>query len=190
MSDDLDFSELSDDQIVELAVALAREAMRRNPALQAAFAQALLDERERVEAAARGSARVKQAAAQRLEQDAERAELAAERERRRQRIHGALVAYLARLAEIIGRPLGELTLVWKPKDYGRGPGPRLQVNQGATGADVRWHLLDFVAVDERLYTSPGLRSRQTELLPWFREVAAVANAFGLVHTFVVKGIEA
>lgn len=45
--DELDFSGLSDDQLVELAIAIAKEAARRNPALQAAFAEALATERRR-----------------------------------------------------------------------------------------------------------------------------------------------
>lgn len=189
MSDDLDFSELSDDQLVELAVALAREAMRRNPALQAAFAQALLDERERVEAAARGGARAKREAAQQLEEEMHRAAAAMAREQRRRRVQAALAAYLGRLAELLGKPVGEMTLVWKPKDFGRGPGPRLQVNQGTTGAEARWHLLDFVELDQRLYTSPGLHGRQADLLPWCREAAAAVHALGVKGTIVIKGAE-
>ncbi len=48
--DELDFSGLSDDQLVELAIAIAKEAARRNPALQAAFAEALATEREKIDA--------------------------------------------------------------------------------------------------------------------------------------------
>lgn len=77
--EELDFSDLTDDQIVELAVALAREAMRRNPALAAAFEQSLLDERARVEAAARGTEQAKRAAAAELEAQAKRAEAARQR---------------------------------------------------------------------------------------------------------------
>lgn len=50
--DELDFSGLSDDQLVELAIAIAKEAARRNPALQAAFAEALATEREKIPATA------------------------------------------------------------------------------------------------------------------------------------------
>ncbi|WP_221175624.1 hypothetical protein, partial [Xanthomonas vasicola] len=72
---------------------------------------------------------------------------------------------------------------------GRGPGPRLQVNQGTTGAEVLWHLLDFVEMDQRLYTSPGLHARQAQLLPWCRETAAAVHALGIDRTIVIKGIE-
>ncbi|WP_222431071.1 hypothetical protein, partial [Xanthomonas vasicola] len=187
--DDLEFYGLTDDQIIELAVGLAREAMRRNPALQAAFAQALLDERERVEAAARGARRARLEAAHALEQQTHRAAAAIAREQRRQRVQTTLAAYLVRLAELIEKPASDLTLVWKPKDYGRGPGPRLQVNQGTTGAEVLWHLLDFVEMDQRLYTSPGLHARQAQLLPWCRETAAAVHALGIDRTIVIKGIE-
>ncbi|MCV6328583.1 hypothetical protein [Pseudomonas aeruginosa] len=55
--DELDFSGLSDDQLVELAIAIAKEAARRNPALQAAFAEALATEREKIDARLRGAER-------------------------------------------------------------------------------------------------------------------------------------
>nr|EKU4118476.1 hypothetical protein [Pseudomonas aeruginosa] len=55
--DELDFSGLSDDQLVELAIAIANEAARRNPALQVAFSEALATEKEKIEARLRGAER-------------------------------------------------------------------------------------------------------------------------------------
>jgi hypothetical protein len=187
--DDLDLSDLSDDQVVGLAVALAREAMRRNPALQAAFQQAIIDERARVEAAANGTARVKQAALQRIREQAERAELEVQRERLRRRVQDALAGYLCQAAAITGRPPAELTLVWKRRDFTRGSGPRLQLNAGATGEDASWHLVDFLEASQQLHTSPGLHDKHATLLPWAREACAAIRALGIDRATVIKGIE-
>ncbi|WP_218777862.1 hypothetical protein, partial [Pseudomonas aeruginosa] len=58
--DELDFSGLSDDQLVQLAIAIAKEAARRNPALQASFPEALATEREKIVARLRGAERARQ----------------------------------------------------------------------------------------------------------------------------------
>ncbi len=190
MSENLDFSDLSDDQIVGLAVALAQEAMRRNPALSAAFAQALLDERERVEAAARGSQQAKQHAARVIAEQAEKAELEVQRERLRQQRQAALAQYLRRAADITGRAVSELTLVWKRhEDFQPKSGPHLQLNAGATGASSSWHLVNYSERTQQLRTSPALHVKQADLLPWAREVCAAVRALGVDHTTVIKGIE-
>lgn len=187
--DDLDFSDLTDDQIVELAVALAREAMRRNPALAAAFEQSLLDERARVEAAARGTERAKRAAAAELEAQAQRAEAARQQEQLRQRQQFALAEYLRRVAGIIGKSPAEITLVWNRTHFERGKGAKLQINQGATGTETRWHLIDYVPSTDQLYTSPGLHKLHAELLPWCREAVAAIRALDLRTGIAIKGIE-
>lgn len=187
--DDLDFSDLTDDQIVELAVALAREAMRRNPALAAAFEQSLLDERARVEAAARGTEQAKQAAAAELEAQAARAEAARQQERLRQRRQFALAEYLRQVAGIISKSPAEITLVWNCAHFERGKGPKLQVNQGATGTDANWHLIDYVPSVDQLYTSPGLHKLHAALHPWCRETVATIRALDLRTSIAIKGIE-
>ena len=57
---DLDFSGLTDDQVVELARAAAREAVLRNPAAKAALEQAIATEAEQLDAEAKGGAAAKQ----------------------------------------------------------------------------------------------------------------------------------
>jgi len=187
--DALDFSDLTDDQVVELATALAREAMRRNPALAAAFEQSLLDERARVEAAARGTERAKRAAAAELEAQAQRAEAARQQEQLRQRQQFALAEYLRQAAGIISKSPAEITLVWNRTHFERGKGPKLQINQGATGTETRWHLIDYVPSTDQLYTSPGLHKLHAELLPWCREAVAAIHALGLRTSIAIKGIE-
>ncbi|HMQ97243.1 MAG TPA: hypothetical protein PKC42_04050 [Candidatus Nanoperiomorbaceae bacterium] len=187
--EELDFSDLTDDQIVELAVALAREAMRRNPALAAAFEQSLLDERARVEAAARGTEQAKRAAAAELEAQAKRAEAARQKEQLRRRQQTILAEYLRRAALVIGKPAADITLVWNLSHFERGKGPKLQINQGATGTDTRWHLVDYVPATDQLYTSPGLHKKHADLLPWCRETVAAIHALNLRKSIAIKGIE-
>lgn len=188
MSDGLDFSDLTDDQIVGLATALAREAMSRDPALQAAFKQSLLDEKERVEAAAKGSERARRAERARVEKQAQAAALAQIKERERQRVHNALIAYLRAIADVIGHEISNLTLVWSQLNYGRG-GHRLQINLGKTNELVRWHLIDYGADDERLYVSPGLRRKESEIMPWCREAVAAIRALQIDRTTIIRGID-
>ena len=186
----LDFSDLNDDQLVELAVELAREAMRRNPALVAAFEQALLDEYERVAAAARGAEKAKKAAAAVLEAQTERAEALRHRELLRRREQDALAEYLRQVADIIGKPVDQLTLVWNKNPWGRDKGPKIQVDSGAVGVgNAMWHLVDYLTEKQQLYTSPGLHDKQAELLPWCREVHAVITALDIRQRVAIKGIE-
>nr|WP_308006626.1 hypothetical protein [Xanthomonas albilineans] len=185
--DDLDFSELTDDQIVGLAVALAREAMRRNPALQAAFAQSLLDERDRVEAAARGGEQAKRDEAARIEQQAKAAGDAEARERERQRVHDALAAYLRAGAAIIGHRPQDVTLMWdRTPHQTRGKAPKLRLNP----LRQQWSLVEYDVTAEDIHTSPGLRSKRAALLPWCREASAAIQALGIDRTTTLRGIDA
>ncbi|RPE74665.1 hypothetical protein [Vulcaniibacterium tengchongense] len=184
--DGLDFSELSDDQIVELAVALAREAMRRNPALQAAFSRALLDERERIEAAARGSAQAKRAEAARLERQARAAAEAVANERERRRVQDALIAYLRAGAAIVGNQAENMSLIWdRDPIQARGKAPKLRLNLGRQ----TWSLVEYEVASGELYTSPGLRDARPALLAWCREAAAAIQALGIDRTTQIRGNE-
>ncbi|MHB1057260.1 MAG: hypothetical protein ACYC0F_05190 [Rhodanobacter sp.] len=185
--DGLDFSGLSDDQIVELAVALAREAMFRNPALQAAFSQALLDERERVEAASRGNAKAKMAEVERVERQAAAAAEAISRESERKRVHGALAAYLRAGAEIVGQKPADITLIWDCDSLqARGEPPRLRINLGRQ----TWSLVDYDVAGDYVYTSPGLHGKRAALEPWCRETSAALSALGIGKTTKLRGIDA
>ncbi|MBG5793160.1 hypothetical protein GHT80_26150, partial [Pseudomonas aeruginosa] len=96
--DELDFSGLSDDQLVELAIAIAKEAARRNPALQAAFAEALATEREKIDARLRGAERARQYEIQQAERVAEAASKAVADEKMRSKRTELLRRYLARIS--------------------------------------------------------------------------------------------
>jgi hypothetical protein len=186
MSGGLDFSDLTDDQIVELASALAHEALSRNPALAAAFEKALVSEKERAEAAVRGSAAAKAQALQQIEARAREVEAAQQREILRQKNRNAMAHFLRAAAAITDRPVAGLTLVYKANEYGRGP--CVQLNVGATGDSHDWHLVSYSGRTQALKTSPGLRTKTGELLAWARETAAGAQALGLIG-IVVQGVE-
>jgi len=185
---ELDFSDLTDDQIVELAVGLAREAMRRNPALQIAFQQALLDEKERVEAAMRGSARAKAVERKRIEEQAARADIERQKEIERKRRHDALAAYLRRAADIMGRDVKTLSLVWVPQEIGEWR-PYLRIVTGNAGVYSQWYLVNYDVQKEYLRTSPGLHNTHDDLLPWARETAATIRALGIGRETVIRGKE-
>lgn len=186
MSEGLDFSDLTDDQIVELAAALAHEALRRSPAMVAAFEAALVDEKQRAEAMARGAARAKARTARDLEEVARRAEHQQQQELLRQKRRDAMAVFLRQAAAITDRHAATLTLVWSGNYYGKGP--RLHLNTGTTGRDADWHLVDFSPATQALRTSPGLRGKTLELLQWAREASAAAAAIEPIAC-VIQGIE-
>jgi len=183
--DDLGLSALTDDQLVELGIAVAREALSRNPAMQAAFAQSMLDERARVEAAAQGAEKARDAEAKRIAKQAEVAFEHEARERQRLKVQGAMAEYLRRGAEIIGQAPSNITLVWTTSNIPRTR-PRLQLSLGKKSS---WHLVDYGASDDELYTSPGLRPKRVELLPWCREASAAIRALGVDRDMSVNGEE-
>lgn len=186
MADGLDFSGLTDDQIVELAAALAHEALMRNPALAAAFEQALVTEKEKAEALARGAAAARARALQELQAIGQRAEAEQQRELLRQKRRDALAVFVREAARITGRPLSELTMTWHADEYGKGP--HLCLNAGTTGRQASWHLVSYRPREQALRTSPGLRGKSGELLQWAREAAAAAAAIEPVAA-VIQGIE-
>jgi hypothetical protein len=187
MSEALDFSELTDDQIVELASGLAREAMLRHPAVQAAFEQALVTERDRAHALARGAQQAKVQELQALRAQSQRAEAERVHEALAARERAALGRYLHQAAEILGRPVGELTLVWGPGHYDK-PAPFVHVNAGQTGVDAPWHIVTFLERGRSLHCAPAARAKSPELLPWAVELCAAARALGLSKTTVVHGV--
>lgn len=186
MSETLDFSELTDDQIVELASALAQEALRRRPAVAAAFEQAMLTERERAEAAMRGAKLGKERLRREIEDTHRRAAHEQAAEELRQRRHQALSAFLGRAAQITDRELHDVTLVWSGL-YSQ-QGPHLYLNAGASGEEVTWHLVDYCPKGESLRVSWALENRKAELLQWAREAVATLRALR-VQSIVLKGIE-
>jgi hypothetical protein len=183
----LDFSGLTDDQIVELARGLAQESMRRNPATAAAFEAALIEEKERVEAAAKGAEKSKRAALLEIKRQEEKAEELRQKEALRKRRQIAIEKYLLAVAEILEKPASKITLVFSPNWF--SDGPVIMVNQGATGELAHWHLVKYVARTESLSASPAAQTRLAELNAWARETIAAIRALGIDRTTVLKGIE-
>lgn len=186
MSEGLDFSDLTDDQIVELASALAHEALIRSPALAAAFEAALVDEKQRAEALARGAAAAKARTLEEIREIGRRAEAQQQRELLRHKRRDALAIFLRQASMIAGRPVAELTLTWQSNRHGFGP--VLCLNAGTTGTDADWHLVEYRPRTQSLNTSPGLRAKTNELLQWAREASAAAAAIEPVAC-AIQGVE-
>lgn len=186
MADGLDFSALTDDQIVELASALAHEALRRSPALAAAFEAAMVDEKQRAEAVARGAAAARARALAEAQEIGRRAEAQQQRELLRQKRRDALAIFLRQVSIITGRPAAALTLTWETNRHGRGP--VLCLNAGMTGTEADWHLVEYKPRTQSLRTSPGLRAKSPELMQWAREASAAAAAIEPIAA-VIQGIE-
>ncbi len=185
---DLDFSDLSDDQLVELGIAIANEALRRQPAVAAALKEGMVAEAERIDAQLRGQEKAKQQSLKALEEQAHKAQAVQEREKLRRRTAEAVGRYLGALAVLIERPVAELTLVWKPSDFGQS-GPHIEVNLGMTGEFARWHLVKYIEREQSLVTSPGVRKKALEVKAWAIETCAAIRALGVDRTIVVTGAE-
>jgi hypothetical protein len=185
---DLDFSDLTDDQIIELARGLAQEAMRRNPATAAAFSEMLIEEKEHAEAAAKGAEAAKRVALLEIERQEKEAEALRQKEALRKRRQEALAKYLRAAAEILEKSPNNITLVYSPNWY--SDGPVIMINQGGASDQLaRWHLVKYKLRGESLYTSPAARKKTTELNAWAREAIAAVKAIGIDRTFTLKGIE-
>lgn len=182
----LDFSDLTDDQIVELAVGLAHESMRRNPALVAAFQNAIITEKERIEAAAAAASIVKKKSLLDLRKEQERIQTAQLREQKRQERRDKMAIFLRKASEITGRDVCDLTLCWNCMYLGNGP--RLHLNAGTTGDITSWHLVEYRPDNLMLKTSPGLRSKTSDLLVWARETIAALEVLNL-NSIVLNGVE-
>jgi hypothetical protein len=186
--DDLDLSGLTDDQVVELAALLAREALRRSPAMQAAFQHAMIDEAERSRIAAASAQAGRAKAVREIEVQATRAGYEQEKEAHRRRVATGFAGLVNRAASIMGKPIAEVTIVWMPSMWGKG-GARVHINQGQQGADARWHLVEYIEASQTLYTAPGLRSQSAALQDITRQICAIARALGITATTVIKGID-
>lgn len=182
----LDFSDLSDDQIVELAAGLAREALARNPAVAAALSQALLSEKEKADAALAGARMGRARQRQQIEDIHRRAAQEQAREEMRQKNLAALGVLVKRAASIVGRELQDVTLVWMTDQH---RGAQLLLNPGTNAEQIGVaHLVDFLPKTERLRTSWALDSRKPAILLWAREAAAALRAMGVSH-ITARGIE-
>lgn len=187
--DDLGLDELTDDQLVELALVVAREAARRNPALQAAMRESLEEERLKLEAQARGAAQARAAARRRAEEIASRAVQEVEDRKLSSQRNAALSRYLEQAADIISRDVRTVTLVYKPRcTQGRAAGgAELLVNAGTAGELARWHLVDYADKAQHVWTTPALESRKLELIAWGKEACAAARALKIDRTTTIFG---
>lgn len=183
--DDLDLSMLTDDQIVGLATALATEALRRSPALTAAFRDALITEKERIEAAARGGAQAKKEALAREEQLSKQLEDENQREIARQRIRQKLSGLLKEGARIAGRDIADVTLVLTSFPYER---PMLYLNPGTSTATTgAVNLVHYDIHRQLIRTSWKLEPQKIELLRWAEATAAALRAMNISEIKVIGG---
>jgi len=189
--DELGLGELTDDQLLELAIAVAREAARRNPAMQAALADDLELERQKIEAAVRGTQRARAQAIDQAERVAARAVREVEALKMASRRRQALERYLEQAGNIIGRPARAITLVYIPhRSAGRcAGGAELIINAGTAGELAKWHLVDYADAPQHVWTSPALNTKHTQLIAWGREACAAARSLNVDRTTTVIGAE-
>lgn len=170
---DLDFSDISDDQLVELARAIALEAVRRSPAMQAAFDDAIVSEAERLDAEARGGAAAKQRRLAELQSRAEREAIARMKREEVEAWRASLLPLAERAAQIVGRRVDEITV----SDYHDGGSRKIRVTLGPN-VDAGWFLIEYNPATDSVHTSPGVRPRAADALAWAREFAAAKNQPG------------
>lgn len=183
---DLDFSDLSDDQIVELAAGLAQEALRRSPALAAAFKEALVTEKERIEAAARGGMQAKREALAREAQLHKRLEDEKHRAREREEKQNRAASILREAAQIVERPLSDVTLVLTSFPSGK---PQLYLNPGANVEGYgSVNLVHYDVEKQSIRTSWKLEAKKKELLCWAESSVAALRAMN-IPSITIKGIE-
>ena len=187
MSEGLDFSDLTDDQIVELASALAREALSRNPALAAAFGNALETEQERAASELRAAQAAKALRQRSLEDTRQRVAVAQAQEELRQQQHEALAVFVRKAAALVGRSLDDVTLVWSSLHSGK-TGTRLYLNAGTNSETITWHLVDYCPRDESIKVGWALAKKKAELLQWARETTAALEVLRVTN-ITIKGIE-
>ncbi|MCU8941759.1 hypothetical protein [Pseudomonas aeruginosa] len=147
--DELDFSGLSDDQLVELAIAIAKEAARRNPALQAAFAEALATEREKIDARLRGAERARQYEIQQAERVAEAASKAVADEKMRSKRTELLRRYLEQVAYLFR---GVIDVLYVGPEIDRAAMGFMRRLAAAAGGDMVSNDISSQAGAQRLLT--------------------------------------
>ncbi|MBN3262979.1 hypothetical protein [Pectobacterium brasiliense] len=185
----LDFSDLTDDQLIELARACCEEAMRRNPAAQQAMRDMMLSEAEKARIAknaseleirsqrARERERIAKEATAKARYDEEariadaRAKSAQEaikrtRDSAEQRKHRA-IALLRQAAELTHRAPDDLGIVYCKTNRG----VRVMINPNS-GRYTNIHLVDYYVETEEIHTVQALVKSKTELAAFCAGVAA------------------
>lgn len=191
MSPGLDFSGLSDDQLVELVREACQEAVRRNPAVEAATRQVMIDEAERARVAreaataetavlrARERERIAREAAEqvrRADEEANRArrqaEAEAEADRAREAAEAsqrAAMSWLRRAAEAAnGRKPSSISLLKIKTNYGN----RVLLNPGSDRYQ-RDHLADYNIDRKSISTTKDLVKCKPALAALLAEFAAL-----------------
>lgn len=176
---DLDFSDLTDDQVVSLAAALASEALRRSPAVAEAMREALLSEKDKAEAAIKGAALGRERARQTVIEINRRAAEEQAAEELRQMNLAAVGALLRQAAQLVGRDVRDVTMVWGAH---YSPGTKLYLNQGTSTETVgALHLVEYDPGSGAIKTSWALDQKKAELLGWAIETSAALRALGIRH---------
>ncbi|MCL6336383.1 hypothetical protein EXT65_21555 [Pectobacterium carotovorum subsp. carotovorum] len=185
----LDFSDLTDDQLIELARACCEEAMRRNPAAQQAMQDMMLSEAEKARIAknasemeiraqrARERERIAKETKAQLRYE-EEARAAAEREKSakaaakrtrdsaEQRKHRAM-ALLRQAAELTRRPPHDIGIVYCKTNRGL----RVMINPNS-GRYTTTHIVDYYVDTEEIHTVQALVKSKTELAAFCAGIAA------------------
>lgn len=184
---DLDFSGLTDDQVVELARAAAREAVLRNPAAKAALAQAIATEAEQLDAQADGGAAAKQRILNSLRSRAEAEALKQHEAEEEATWSRSLQKHLLAAAELVGRPAAEITA----SDFHDGGQRLVRIVTGPNPAGPGWYLVLYNPAKDSIATSPALRSKQAQALAWAREFhAATLDPTGKYHRqAILRGVD-
>jgi len=187
VSEGLDFTGLTDDQLVELAAALAYEALHRGAVTAQAFEQALETEKERFDAQTRAAQFAEQARKRSMDEIRKRAAQEQAREELRQQQRTAMAVFVRGGAHLVGRSVNDVTLVWT-SSFTANRGHRLYLNAGTTGNEVTWHLVDYCPGEESIRVGWALQKHKPQLLQWAREAAAATRALGL-DSITIKGID-
>ncbi|MCA0240194.1 MAG: hypothetical protein LCI02_04985 [Proteobacteria bacterium] len=183
---ELDFSGLTDDQVVDLARAAAREAVMRNPAARAALASAVASDAEQLAAQAAGGAAAKQRVLDSIRARAEREGIERHAAREQQRWQESLRGHLISAAAIVGRGPHELTI----SDYDDGSGQRVRIVLGANPAGPGWCFVQYDLRRDRITMSPALKPKELEARAWALAFhAATRDPNGVHRRTILRGAE-
>lgn len=187
--DALDFTGLTDDQLLGLIRAALREVSSRDPSLSAAARDAMLDEAERArvatEATDREAAKLRAQERERVAREAAATVRAQHAEQTRQdtaaqaqaaaeaartaaiRAEEASKSWLTRFAALVGKRPADISLLLINTNYGR----RVLVNEGAERY-AREHLSDWSVTSGQIKTPRHLVRAKPDLAALSAEFAA------------------
>jgi len=193
---DLDFSALSDDQVLELAVAIAREAVGRHPAMRDAFKAAIATEAQRLDAAASGTEAARVRTLQDIRKSAEDAAYlrsVVDAKAAREKLAAAFgLTTLASAAAVVGRAPRDITVIVElDAEYSHRASvvKRVLINAGTLGNHASWHLCEYTVRTGSIRTSPGLQPKAGALAAWAKKTALDAVAAGLHDMLTLIGAE-